>query len=114
MTMLYKIVTADIWHGALVNKQLDGMPVDLADGYIHFSTGAQLRETARKHFAGQHDLVLLGVDSGRLDSALKWEVSRGGALFPHLYAPLATDLVTLVAPLPIDADGNHILPGDIP
>lgn len=111
---IYKIVTTAVWHGALVNKRLDGMPVDLSDGYIHFSTAEQLRTTAQKHFFGQHDLVLLGVEADKLDSALKWEVSRGGALFPHLYAPLLTDLVDLIAPLPINPDGTHILPEYIP
>ena len=114
MTMIYKIVTAEVWHGALVNRQLDGMPVDLRDGYIHFSTAEQLRVTAEKHFAGQHDLLLLAVDTERLDAALKWEMSRGSALFPHLYAPLSTDLVEMVAPLPIGPDGHHILPDEIP
>jgi uncharacterized protein (DUF952 family) len=111
--LIYKVVSAEIWHGALVNKRLDGMPVDLADGYLHFSTAEQLRETCEKHFAGQHDLVLIAVDTERLDAALKWETSRGGALFPHLYAPLDPDLVALVAPLVIDDNGRHILPEGI-
>lgn len=111
---IYKIVTGPVWHGAVVNKVLEGMPVDLADGYIHFSTAGQLRETARKHFVGQHDLMLLAVDVDRLDDALKWEPSRGGQLFPHLYAPLQTDLVELVAPLPVDENGQHVFPDEIP
>ena len=111
---IYKIVTAAVWHGALVNGRLEGMPVDLADGYIHFSTAAQLRETAARHFRGQGDLVLLAVETDRLDAALKWEPARGGALFPHLYAALAVDLVALIAPMPLGEDGGHILPDEIP
>lgn len=111
---IYKIVTADVWHAALQGGVLEGMPVDLNDGYIHFSTAEQLRETARKHFSGQADIVLLAVDTDRLDEALKWEPSRGGALFPHFYAPLAVDLVELVCPLPLTNDGQHLLPEEIP
>lgn len=87
-----------------------GAPVDLADGFIHFSTGLQVRETAAKHFAGQADLLLVAVDPAKLGDALRWEPSRGGALFPHLYAPLPLDAVQWVKPLPLGADGVHLFP----
>jgi uncharacterized protein (DUF952 family) len=87
-----------------------GAPVDLADGFIHFSTAAQIAETAARHFAGARDLVLVSVDGDRLGPALKWEKSRGGAMFPHLYAPLALSAVIAVEPLPLGGDGLHIFP----
>ena len=114
MALIYKIVTADIWQDAAKAGQLIGMPVDLSDGYIHFSAADQLRATAAKHFAGQSGLVLLAVETGRLGTALRWEVSRGGALFPHLYAPLALADIAFSAPLLFDANGVHLFPEDIP
>lgn len=114
MALIYKIVTSDVWQGAQAAGQLTGMPVDLADGYIHFSSASQLRETAARHFAGQAGLVLLGVEADRLGTALTWEPSRGGALFPHLYAPLTIDLVSLAVPLPMNAAGAHLFPEGIP
>ncbi|GLK54104.1 dihydroorotate dehydrogenase [Methylopila capsulata] len=108
--MIYKIAPAALWREAEAAGRFDGAPVDLADGYIHFSTAAQARETAAKHFAGQDDLLLIAVDAGALGPALKWEPSRGGALFPHLYAPLGLDAVRWVAPLPLDAGGSHAFP----
>ncbi|MFC3206124.1 DUF952 domain-containing protein [Aquamicrobium soli] len=107
---IYKICPQELWREAEQNGRFTGAPVDLADGFIHFSTAAQARETAGKHFAGQADLLLIGVDAGRLGEALKYEVSRGGALFPHLYGPLELDAVTSVQPLPLGADGVHIFP----
>ena len=85
------------------------MPVDAADGFMHFSTAAQLRETLRKHFAGQGDLVLLAVAEAAL-ADLRWEPSRGGQLFPHLYRPLPLDLIAWQAPLEVAADGSVQLP----
>lgn len=87
-----------------------GSPVDLADGYIHFSTAAQVRETAARHFAGQSDLLLVAVDAHTIAGALKWEPSRGGALFPHLYAPLPVTAAIWIKPLPLDRDGRHTFP----
>ncbi|MCY1128523.1 DUF952 domain-containing protein [Frigidibacter sp. RF13] len=86
-----------------------GAPVDLADGYIHFSTPAQVTETAAKHFASESDLVLVAVDPARLGPDLKWEPSRGGALFPHLYRPLHLSDVVWDKSLPLGAVG-HIFP----
>jgi len=107
---LYKIVSAALWREAERDGVLRGSEVDLRDGFIHFSTAAQVTETAAKHFAGARDLLLVSVDAGRLGDALKWEPSRGGALFPHLYAPLALAAVRKVEPLPLDADGRHRFP----
>ncbi len=87
-----------------------GAPVDLADGFIHFSTAAQVAETAAKHFAGQRDLLLIAVAAEQLGERLKWEPSRGGALFPHLYGPLELKAVTKADPLPIGPDGWHVFP----
>ena len=111
MTMLiYKIAPQALWREAEAQGRFAGAPVDLADGYIHFSTAAQAAETAAKHFAGQDGLVVVAVDAGRLGEALKWEPSRGGALFPHLYAPLDLSAVLWIEPLPLGADGRHIFP----
>lgn len=113
MPLIYKICPAALWAEAERSGRFDGAPVDLADGYIHFSTGAQLAETAAKHFAGQEGLLLIAVADSRLGDALRYEPSRGGAPFPHLYAPLDPKAVRWVAPLPLKADGSHALPDDL-
>lgn len=110
---IYKISPREAWQQAETAGRFIGAPVDLADGYIHFSTADQAVETAAKHFAGQADLVLVAVDAARLGAALRWEPSRGGALFPHLYADLSLDAVLWVKPLPLGADGRHAFP-DMP
>ena len=107
---IYKISPRDAWQQALKAGVFLGAPVDEQDGYIHFSTAAQLVETAAKHFAGQDDLVLVAVDAARLGDALKWEPSRGGALFPHLYGPLLMEAVQLAEDLPLGPDGAHVFP----
>lgn len=84
----YKVLTADQWAAMQAAGSFAGAPVDLADGYIHMSTAAQLDETLARHFAGQSGLVIAEIDLTGFGDALKWEASRGGALFPHLYAPL--------------------------
>ena len=86
--LIYKICTRIYWQEAQVKGVFGGVPIDHRDGFIHFSTAEQLTETAQKHFAGQRDLVLLTIESETLGEALKFEPSRGGALFPHLYGPL--------------------------
>lgn len=88
-----------------------GAPVDLADGFIHFSTADQVRETAAKHFRNQDDLVVLAVEGESLGEDLVWETSRGGALFPHLYRPLALADVVWMKTLPMQADGTHDFTG---
>ncbi len=107
---IFKIVTREQWAAAQSAGRFEGAPVDHADGYIHFSTAAQMRETAARHFAGQADLLLVEVDARLLGDALKWEVSRGGALFPHLYAPLPLSTVHEVHDLPLGPDGKHVFP----
>lgn len=114
MTLIYKIVPRALWREAERNGRFEGAPVDLADGFIHFSAADQVRETAARHFAGQDDLLLVGVDASRLGPALRWEPSRGGALFPHLYGPLDPAAVASVEPLPLAAGGQHAFPGSLP
>jgi uncharacterized protein (DUF952 family) len=108
--LIYKICTAAQWRYAEDRGVFEGAPIDIADGYIHFSTAAQVAETAAKHFAGQGDLLLVAVDAGTLGDGLKWEVSRGGALFPHLYAPFDPRGALWARPLPLGADGRHVFP----
>ena len=107
---IYKICPESLWREAQTAGVFRGAPVDAQDGFIHFSTAAQAVETAAKHFAGQHNLLLLHVDTTRLGEQLKWEASRGGALFPHLYGDLALAAVTKVDALPLGVDGAHIFP----
>jgi uncharacterized protein (DUF952 family) len=113
-TTVYKICDRGLWQEALGHGVFRGAAVDLADGFIHFSTAGQAVETASRHFAGVTDLVLVAVDAGRLGPALKWEPSRGGALFPHLYAPLPLDAVLWTRPLPLGRDGRHEFPEVMP
>ncbi|MET0597049.1 MAG: DUF952 domain-containing protein [Mesorhizobium sp.] len=108
--ILYKIVPRSAWSAAEKEGAFRGAGVDLADGFIHFSTAGQVEETAARHFAGQADLLLVAVDPGPLGQALRYEPSRGGALFPHLYAPLPLSAVVGVDPLPLGADGRHAFP----
>jgi uncharacterized protein (DUF952 family) len=110
MTTIYKICTAAEWREAERAGSYRGSAVDRSDGFIHFSTAEQTAETAAKHFAGQRDLVLIAVDATALGEALKWEPSRGGALFPHLYGPLDLKAVRHVDPLPLDPAGQHMFP----
>ena len=108
--LIYKILPAAEWQAAEGAGVFKGAGIDLNDGYIHFSTAEQAAETAAKHFTGQKDLVLVAVDAETLGPALKWEVSRGGQLFPHLYASLAARDAVWVKPLPLDAGGKHSFP----
>lgn len=107
--MIYKLFRTPEWQALRADGSTDGAPVDLADGYIHFSTAAQVAETAARHFAGVGGLWLVGVEELGVDDDLRWEVSRGGAEFPHLYAPLRLDQVAWAQPLTL-ADGVHVLP----
>ena len=110
MERIYKIMPADEWAAAQAAGLYEGSAHDRRDGFIHFSTASQARETAAKHFADQPDLVLLTVDPSVLMPTLKWEPSRGGALFPHLYAPLPVSAVVAVDDLPLGPDGRHVFP----
>ena len=105
MAIIFKICRAAEWAQAVADGVFRGSAVDLRDGYIHFSTVAQVAETAARHFAGQSDLVLVAVDAAALGDKLKWEPSRGGALFPHLYGELPVTAALWVRPLPFDASG---------
>ncbi len=108
--LIYKILSEAEWNQAKHQGQFDGSGVDLHDGYIHFSTATQVQQTAAKHFSARHGLVLLAVDTERLGSGIRWEPSRGGALFPHLYESMSLSAVAWVKPLPIGADGLHVFP----
>lgn len=110
---IFHMCRADEWQAAQALGRYDGSSQDRADGFIHFSTGAQLPESAARHRRGQDGLLLLTVDGDACGDALKWEPSRGGALFPHLYGPLSPAAVLRVDPLPMGADGLHRLPAHI-
>ena len=109
-TTIYKICETALWREAERKSVFTGAPIDIRDGYIHFSTAHQALETAAKHFAGINNLLLVAVDADALGSALKWEPSRGGALFPHLYDALPLDAVLWTKPLPLGANGRHVFP----
>ena len=108
--VIYKLCERAAWEAAKREGAFIGSAADLRDGFIHFSTAAQLRETAAKHFAGIEDLVLVAVDSNIWGDRLKWEISRGGDLFPHLYGPLPVAAVLWAKPLALGRDGGHIFP----
>lgn len=110
MTLIYKICSEALWRDAERVGVFAGAAIDLEDGYIHFSTAAQARETAARHFAGQGDLVLVAIAAEALGESLRWEPSRGGDLFPHLYGPLRLDAVRWVQSLPLGPDGRHVFP----
>ena len=103
--MIYKILTRNEWTAARDSGEFTGSDVDRCDGYIHFSSAAQLRETARLHFSGAHDLVVLEVRDEDLGPSLRWEKSRGNMLFPHLYGPLPAEQVAAVYDAPLDDAG---------
>lgn len=110
---IYKIVPDALWQKARADGVFAGAPIDLQDGFIHFSTAIQAKDTARLHFAGQQDLLLVAVDGEALGAALIFEPSRGGALFPHLYAPLPLSAVLWEKPLPLGKDGLHQFPEEM-
>lgn len=107
---IYKIVPASLWQDAKENGIFEGAAIDLSDGFIHFSTATQAKETAARHFAGQTDLLLVAVDGDTLGEKLVFEPSRGGDLFPHLYAALPLSAVLWEKPLPLGPDGAHQFP----
>ena len=110
-SVIYKIVPAALWRASEAAGRFAGSPVDVGDGFIHFSTAAQVRETAARHFSGVTDLVLVAVLTAAIEGpAFRWEPSRGGDLFPHLYADLPLGAVRWVRPLPFDAEGRHVFP----
>ena len=107
---IYKITPEPLWREAEAEGRFTGAPVDLADGFIHFSTRDQAVETAKRHFSGQDGLLLVAVDASALGDKLIFETSRGGALFPHLYAQMPLSAVKWVKPLPLGPDGAHAFP----
>jgi uncharacterized protein (DUF952 family) len=109
---IYKILRQAEWADLDARGETAGAPVDIADGFIHFSTAEQVAETAARHFAGQDGLILAAFEAGTLGEALVWEPSRGGALFPHLYGPLCRADVLWHAPLPLQG-GAHVFPADL-
>jgi uncharacterized protein (DUF952 family) len=110
MRFLYKILSAEEWSDAVASGQFDGSAVDHADGFIHLSDGNQVRETAARHFKDRQGLVLVAFPDDRL-SGLKWEPSRGGALFPHVYGSIPTAAAAWVKPLPL-VDRVHRFPDE--
>ncbi|MCP4382029.1 MAG: DUF952 domain-containing protein [Hyphomicrobiales bacterium] len=110
MVAIYKICPQDVWRSAAAEGVFAGAGIDIEHGFIHFSTAKQVAETAARHFAGQRDLVLVAVDADRLGDALRYEPSRGGALFPHLYGPLDAAAVLWARRIGTGDDGHHILP----
>lgn len=106
----YKILTGEQLQQLLADGVFAGAPIDKADGYIHLSTASQAQETLEKHFAGQTGLALAAVDLAMLGDAVKWEVSRGGALFPHIYADLPVNAVIAHGPVAYREDGTLVLP----
>jgi uncharacterized protein (DUF952 family) len=110
VTTIFKICGRPAWEEAQTAGVFAGSPADQSDGFIHFSTAAQLPGTAAKHFAGLSDLMLLAVDSATLGAALRWEPSRGGELFPHLYAALPLSAVLWACPLADEVGGRRAFP----
>ncbi|UWQ51151.1 DUF952 domain-containing protein [Leisingera caerulea] len=110
--LIYKIFRADEWAALQAAGETSGAPIDVADGYVHFSTATQAAETAAKHFAGAEGLTLLACDADAMGDDLKWEVSRGGAEFPHLYRNIRTTDVVWAKPLPL-VEGTHQFPEEM-
>jgi uncharacterized protein (DUF952 family) len=111
--LIYKITDAASWQSALEAGHFDGSPDDVRDGFIHLSTAAQTPVTLAKHFARRDDLIIAAVDAASLGATLKWEVSRGGEKFPHIYGPLPIASVRWWKPLRLGDDGLHALPDDV-
>ncbi|MEM1129677.1 MAG: DUF952 domain-containing protein [Pseudomonadota bacterium] len=110
--LIYKIFRPDEWAVLERDGTTNGAPVDVTDGFIHFSTGAQVAETAAKYFAGDAELVLAAVETDRLGRRLRWEPARNGDLFPHLYRPLERADIVWTRPLPLGTSG-HMFPPDM-
>jgi len=110
MSLIFHMCRDDEWRAAVATGLYEGSSQDRADGFIHFSTAAQIVESAARHRAGQDGLVLIAIEPARLGAALRWEPSRDGALFPHLYDGLSPGLIAWAAPLPLGDDGRHRFP----
>ena len=105
MTLVYKLLARDLWTQACAQGRFEGAAIDRKDGFIHLSTGSQVQETARLHFQGHADLVVVAFEAERLGAALRWEPSRGGQLFPHFYGVIDPALALWVREAPLDAAG---------
>jgi uncharacterized protein (DUF952 family) len=115
MAVIYHLAKAEGWVAAMTAGQYHGLADDRADGFLHFSTAEQIVESARRHRAGEPDLMLLSVDPEKLlPGTLKWETSRGGKQFPHIYGAVPVAAVLSVDPLPLGPDGTHIFPAPLP
>ncbi len=112
MTLIFKVCGRQEWRAAALADAYAGSPDDARDGFIHFSTASQLPGTLVKHYAGRDDLLLIAVDGDALGATLKWEASRGGDLFPHLYGALPLSAVLWTKELPFDGSGHHHLPAE--
>ncbi|MBX9711594.1 MAG: DUF952 domain-containing protein [Xanthobacteraceae bacterium] len=110
MTLIYKICPAPAWREAERRGSFAGSTDDERDGFIHFSTAAQVEGTLARHFAGQADLFVVAVEADTLGDALKWEPSRGGDLFPHLYGDLDPHAAHSITALTLREDGSHVVP----
>lgn len=108
--MIYHMCPEEAWRAAVAAGEYRGTDDDRRDGFIHFSTAAQIAESARRHRAGQAGLLLIAVEAGRLGGRLRWEKSRGGDLFPHLYGALAPAEAARIEKLPLGPDGEHLFP----
>ena len=108
--MIYKICPQELWNQAIEADVFLGAPIDLQDGYIHFSSASQVAETAAKHFAGQNDLLLIAIDEKKFGDDLRWEESRGGDLFPHLYNTFSPAQADFVREMPLGDNGVHSIP----
>ncbi|MGI9474094.1 MAG: DUF952 domain-containing protein [Rubripirellula sp.] len=107
---LYKVLSSDLWRQAEGEGEFRGAGIDLQDGFIHLSSAGQVKETVAKHFCDQDDLVLVTIDEERLGTSLKWEPSRGGDLFPHVYGVISMEAVDRVEPLPLGPGNVHQFP----
>ena len=110
MSLIFHVCPREAWSAAETAGRYHGSADDYRDGFIHFSTGEQLEASVAKHRAGQEGLLILGVEADALGQSLKWEPSRGGQLFPHLYGPLPAEAVAFVRDLPLGSDGRHLFP----
>lgn len=110
---IYKISPRAAWQEARERGVYIGSADDIRDGFIHMSTAEQVAGTLARHFAGLSDLVLAAIDVALLGETVRWERSRGGAVFPHIYGPLPMSSVIAEFPLPLDADGRHVVPREI-
>lgn len=110
---VYRLLPVEVWERAQHEGRFRGTEHDVRDGFIHFSTAQQVVETAARHYAGQGSLLLLWVETAPLGPALRFEPSRGGALFPHLYGELPVSAIARVEPLPLAEDGTHRFPASL-